>query len=255
MNETIIENYLGNIQSVEPEYMTEGIREFIGKFDKQTLKRTVDKLHMAFSKGDGKLFDSVVRQSIGMAKAPKYKEVKGFMDNFSNEQPEVGRATELSKKVLKNTFKIKDKVKLEVLGSAVAMTGWIKSKGGKTDVMKMTKDTLGQIHTKYMHVYDSGFEGMPSDTAEEEKMKQKMMDQAKKQEKTEMIVVGIVLSVIAAAIIWAGITIWGIITSPAVMGVGAILIFLFAIFKTALWGLGIAATVVLPILAYMKMSG
>ena len=182
MNEAIIENYLGNLQDIEPEYMTEGIREFVARFDKQMLKRTVDKLHTAFSRGDGDAFEDVAKKVANVAKIPKYREVQDFMGKFKEENAAISNSVEFSKKVLRNTFKIRDKAKLEILSNTMGMTAWIKSRGGRTDVMKMTKETLKKVHTQAMHVYDTGFESMESNTKEEERMKEKMMSQAKKQE-------------------------------------------------------------------------
>ena len=75
MNEAILVTYLDVLQEGEPEYMTEGIRSFIAKFDKAMFKRTVDKLHHAFSMGDGDAFNSVVKQTAKIGKIPKQKEV------------------------------------------------------------------------------------------------------------------------------------------------------------------------------------
>jgi hypothetical protein len=253
MNEAIIENYLSNIQVVEPEYMTEGIREFFGKFDKKMLKRTADRLHTAFTRGDGEEFEAVAKTTVRTTKKmPKYQEVKAYTENFGKENPEVSESAELAKRVMKNTFKIKDKAKLEILGSGIAATAWIKSKGGKYNVQKLTKDTLKEVHTKTMHIYDSGFDSLPEETQEEKEMKERLQSQAKKQEKTEMIVVGVILSLMAAAIVWGGIALWGFITSPAVAWTGIILTFLFLLFKTLLWAAGIAAVLVVPLLVLTK---
>ena len=255
MNEAIIENYLSNIQDIEPEYMTEGIREFLGRFDKVALKKTAEKVHNAFSKGDGQALDDVSRKTARVAKIPKYQEVKEFMGKFKEENPQVEDSVNLAQKVLKNTFKIRDRAKLEIIGSAVGMTAWIKSKGGRYDTMKMTRDTLKEVHTKTMHVYDTGFDDFEPSTPEEEKMKEKLQAQAKRQEKIEMIVVGIVLAVLAAAIVWAGMTIWGILTSPVTIGIGVIFTFLLILFKSALWIIGIGTPIALTILAFMKAKG
>lgn len=255
MNEFIIENYLKVLQEGEPEYMTEGIREFIAKFDKVMLKRSIDKLHHAFSNKDGDAFEEVAKK-VGQAKMlPKYKEVKTYMQKFGEENPHVQKSVELSKKVLRNTFKVRDKAKLAIMSNAVGMTAWVKSKAGRYDVLKTTKVILQDIGSRVSNIYDTGFDNMETNDAEEEKIKQEMMSKAKKQEKIEMIVVGIIMVVLVAAFIWAGITIWGIITSPAVVGTITIFAFLFMLFKSLLWGLGITATVVLPMLAYMKAKG
>lgn len=255
MNEAIIGNYLVTIQEDEPEYMTEGIREFFAKFDKQMLKRTVDKLHRAFTNGDGQAFDEVAKKTVKIGKLPKFKEVSEFMGNFTGEHPEVQKSVELAKKVTRNTFKIRDKAKLEIISNAIGMIGYIKSKGGRYDTLKMTKTTLQDINTKVMNVYDTGFENMETGSAEEEKAKEVMQSQAKKQEKIEMVVVGIVMSVLVAAIIWAGVAIWSFFTSPAVVGTGMLIMFMIMLWKTVLWALGIAAVTIVPILMYMKAAG
>ncbi len=255
MNEAIIENYLGNLQGFEPEYMTEGIREFFGKFDKVALKKTVEKVHNAFQKGDGRAFDEVAQKTARMTKLPKYQEVNSYMAKLKEEHPEVEKSSELAKKVMRNTFKIKDKAKLEIIGAALGMTAWVKSKGGRYDTMKMTRDTLKEVHTKTMHIYDTGFDDYEATTPEEEKMKEKLQSQAKKQEKIEMIIVGVILAVLAAAIIWAGVTIWGILTSPVTIGIGIIFVWLMVLFKSLLWVIGIGTPVVLAVLAFMKAKG
>lgn len=255
MNEAIIENYLSNIQGVEPEYMTEGIREFFARFDKKILKKTVEKLHMAFTRGDGEAFEEVARKTAKIAKIPKYQEVQNFMGNFQEEHPEIKDSVELSKKVLKNTFKVRDKAKLEILSSALGITAWIKSKGGKTNVAAATKETLKKVHSDVMNIYDSGFENMATDSPEEEEMKKKMLDQAKKQEKQEMIIVLVILSVLAATLIWAGITIWGILTSPVVIGMGVIITLLIMLGKILAVAIGIATPVAFAVVAYLKSRG
>jgi hypothetical protein len=255
MNEVIIENYLSNIQYVEPEYMTEGIREFMGKFDKKMLKRTADKLHTAFTRGDGDTLEDLTKKTVRVAKLPKYQEVKQYTENFAEDNPDVSKSVELAKKVLKNTFKVKDKAKLEIISSAIGATSWLKSKGGKYDVLKMTKDTLKDVHTKTMHIYDTGIVNMETDTPEEAEMKRRLETQAKRQETIEMVLVGVVLSVLAAAIVWGGMIIWGIITSPAVVWTTVIIGFLLVAFKTILWAAGITAAVVVPLFALSKLKG
>jgi hypothetical protein len=255
MNEAIIGNYLDVIQEGEPEYMTEGIREFVAKFDKQMLKRTVDKLHNAFSNGDGQAFEDVAKKSAKIIRLPKYKEMKTFMGKFSEEHPEIEKSVDLAKKVTRNTFKIKDKAKLELISTAIGMTGYIKSKGGRYDPLKMTKTTLQDINTQVMNVYDTGFENIETSTPEEEKAKERLMSQAKKQEKIEMIVVGVVISVLVAAIVWAGITIWGILTSPAVAITGVILIILMFLYKAILLTLGVAIVAIPSIQAFKAARG
>jgi hypothetical protein len=255
MNEAIIENYLTVIQDVEPDYLTEGLRNFVGNFDKKVLKRTMDKLHMSFTKGDGETFDQIAKKTARIAKLPKYQEVKNFMGKFQDENPAINDSVELSKKVLKNTFKIKDKAKLEIMGSAVGMTAWIKSKGGRTNVTAATKETLQKIHTDVMNIYDTGFENMSTNTAEEEEMQKKLMSQAKKQEKQELIIVLIILSVLAASVVWAGVTIWGIVTSPVVIGLGVITTMLIMVAKFLMAYLGIAATVAFSALIFLKSRG
>jgi hypothetical protein len=255
MNEAIIGNYLDTLQEGEPEYMTEGIREFVAKFDKQMLKRTIDKLHNAFSNGDGQAFEDVAKKTAKVGKLPKYKEVVDFMGSFTEEHPEMEKSVELAKKVTRNTFKIKDKAKLEIISNAVAITSYIKSKGGRFDTLKLTKTTLQDINTQVMNVYDTGFENMETSSAEEEKAKERMMSNAKKQEKIEMIVVGVVIAVLVAAVVWAGIAIWSFFTSPAVIGTGMIIVLLIMLWKMALWALGIAAVSVVPIMMLMKTRG
>jgi hypothetical protein len=254
MNEAIIGNYLDALQEGEPEYMTEGIREFVAKFDKQMLKRTIDKLHRAFSNGDGQTFDEVAKKTAKIGKLPKYKEVMNFMGGFTKEHPEMEKSVELARKVAKNTFKIRDKAKLEIVANAVGMTSYVKSKGGRYDTFKITKTTLQDINTQVSNIYDTGFENMETSTPEEEKMKERMESQSKKQEKVEMIVVGVVISVLVAAIIWAGIAIWGFFTSPAVIGTITIIALLIMVFKTMLWLLGISAVMIIPVLTYMKAT-
>lgn len=255
MNEFIIENYLNVLQDGEPEYMTEGIREFVAKFDKVMLKKTIDKLHRAFSQKDGDSFDEVAKKIGQIKKIPKYQEVKTYMKNFGEENPKIGEAKELSLKVLRNTFKIKDKAKLEILSNAVGMTAWIKSKAGRYDVMKTTKVALQDIASRVSNIYDGGFENMATDTPEEERMKEKMMEKSKKQEKIEMVVVGVVLAVLVAAFIWAGITIWGIITSPVAAGIAAIIAITIIVFKSLMWALMVTTPVVLAITAFQKAKG
>lgn len=183
MNEAVLENYLGNLQGEEPEYLTEGIREYIAKFNKAVLKKTTEKIHRAFTKGDVDAFESASKNVITKTKLPKIQEVKNFMGKLHEENPKFGDSVELSKKVLRNTFKIKDKAKLEILGNSIGMIGWIKSKGGKYDPLKLTRDALQDIHTKTMHIYDTGFEEFTPSTPEEEKMKEKLMSDAKKTRK------------------------------------------------------------------------
>ena len=252
MNEAIIENYLSNIQCIEPEYMTEGIREFVGKFNKTVLKRTADRIHHAFSRGDSQALEDVTRQAAGMAKIPKYQEVKSFTQNYGEENTQFKASAELSKKVIRNTYKVRDKAKLEILGNAIAVIGMIKSKGGKYDSMKMTKDALKDVNIKLMNIYDAGFDNIETSSPDEEAAKQKMMEQAKKQEKLEMIIVGVVLSVMAAAIIWAGVTLFGIGTSPLAGIIAAIMAFLLLLFKVQAAVLGVGLPIALAAIGFMK---
>ena len=255
MNEAIIENYLDTIQSSEPEYMTEGLREFLGRVNKSVFHNTVEKLHRAFSKGDAQAFESFVKQTSDRGKLPKYKEVKNYMGNFSEENPEFGKAADLAKRVIKNTYKIKDKAKLEIMSNAVAMTSWVKSKGGRTDVMTATKTNLHNINNSYSNIYDTGLQNMQASTPEEEEFQKKMTEAANKQEKIEMILVAVIIAILAGAIIWAGIAIWGFFTSPAVVASLALFAFLGMIFKVLLWGVGIATTIVVPTLLFLKAKG
>jgi len=255
MNEAILVTYLDVLQEGEPEYMTEGIRSFIAKFDKAMFKRTVDKLHHAFSMGDGDAFNSVVKQTAKIGKIPKQKEVSQFMDNVKEENPGFGKAVDLSKKVIKNTFKIRNKDKLEIMANMVGMAGWIKSKGGRRDPVRETKIILQEINSRVANIYEDGFESMEATTPEEEEMKKRMMTQAKKQEKNEMIIVSIILSILTGAIVWAGIAIWSFFTSGpflatvAVLGIGALLL------KVLMWAVGISAVISGGVLTYLKATG
>lgn len=257
MNEAILENYLDVIQGGDdPEYLTEGLREFIGKFNKQTLKRTMDKLHMAFSKGDGEAFDAVAKQTaLQVKKIPKMQEVEEYMKNLKEENPDFARSTELSKKVLKNTYKIRDKNKLAIMGNIIGMASWVKSKGGKYDMMKTTKTTLQDIGSQVSSVYDTGFDEMETSTPEEEELKKKMIAQSKKQEKVEMIVVAVILGVLAAAVVWGGIAIWSVATSPWVIGLAVASTLGVILFKILCGLVGLAAVLVVPITMYIKAKG
>lgn len=255
MNEAIIETYLDVLQEGEPEYMTEGIREFVAKFDKAMFKRTIDKLHHAFSKGDGDAFNSVVKQTAKIGKLPKHKEVSQYMDKFREENSAFGDSVDLAKKVIRNTFKIRDKAKLEIIANMIGMTSWVKTKGGRRDLVKETKIILQNIGSRVANVYDTGFDNMDASTPEEEEMKRKMMAQTKKQEKNEMIVVGIVLSILVAAIVWAGIAIWSFFTSPAF--VGAVVAFSLGalLLKILMWAVGVSAIISGSVIAYLKATG
>jgi len=256
MNEAIIEGYLNVLQDGDPEYMTEGMKEFFAKFDKQMLKRTVDKFHMAFTNGNADIFDDVAKKTVkNIKKIPKYAEVTEFFKGFHEEHPAVKKAAELSKKVIKNTFKIKDKAKLEIISGMIGMTAWVKSKGGKYDTMKMVKTTLHDISSRVSSVYDTGFQDIETTSKEEEKMKEIMISSAKKQEKIEMIVVGVILIVLVSAIVWAGIAIWNFFTSPAALGIAAALVIGTFLFKMLMWGVGIATAIVIPTLIYIKAQG
>lgn len=254
MNEIILDNYLSNIQDVEPEYMTEGIREFLGKFNKAMLKKTADRLHAAFTNGDAQPFELVAKETaVVTRKMPKYQEVKNFIGNFSEENPGFSKSVDLSRKVLKNSFKIKDKAKLEIAAVGAGVTSWIRSKGGKIDPMKMTKVTLQEIGTRVNNIYDTGFEDMDATTPEEEQMKKEMVSKSHKQEKVEMIVVGVILSVLAAVIIWAGMSLWAFVTSPFVGIIAAVIAFLIMFFKVAIASLPLVAGTAFAILQFMKM--
>lgn len=256
MNEAIIENYLDVIQGGdEPDYLTEGLREFVGKFNKQVLKRTMDKLHTAFSRGDGQSFEDVAKKTAQIGKLPKAAEVEKYVENLSEDSPDLGKSVDLSKKVLKNTFKIRDKNKLAIIANMVGMAAWVKSKGGKYDMMKTTRTTLQDIGSQVQSVYDTGFDDMEASTPEEEEMKRKMIEQSKKQEKVEMIIVAVVLSVLAGAVIWAGIAIWGVATSPWVIALAAISAFGVLLFKVLCALVGLAAITVIPIITYLKAKG
>jgi len=256
MNEAIINTYLNVLQEGEPEYMTEGLREFLAKFDKAHFKRYMDKLYNAFTKGDASAFEDIAKKSIQVGKKmPKYKEIEMSTKSFKDDNPDYGKAVELSKKVIRNTFKIKDKAKLEMIGNAVAMTGWIKSKGGRKDVLRETKVTLQNINSQVSSVYDTGFESYEASTPEEEEMKKKFMAQSKKQEKSEMIVVGVIISVLVASVIWAGIAIWGFFTSPAVMVTITVVTFMTLLLKTLAWAVGIAATIAVGAISFTKATG
>ena len=255
MNEAIIGTYLNVLQESEPEYMTEGLRELVAKFDKAMFKRTVDKLHHAFSNGDGEAFESVAKQTAKMGKFPKFKEISDFMGKAKEENPAFGNSVELAKKVVRNTFKIRDKAKLEMIANMVAMTGWIKSKGGRKDPVRETKLTLQSIGNSVANVYDNGFENMEASTPEEEEMKRKMMDQTKKQEKNEMIVVAIILSVLVGAIVWAGIAIWGFFTSWQFAAAVAAVAGGTVLLKVLAFLVGIATVVSSSMIIYLKASG
>jgi cobalamin biosynthesis Mg chelatase CobN len=256
MNEAIIENYLCVIQGEdEPENLSEGMREFMGKFNKQVLKRTMDKLHMAFSNGDGQAFDDVAKKTAKVAKIPKAKEIEEYMGTLKEDNPEFADSVELSKKVLKNTFKLRDKNKLEIIANMTGMAAWVKSKGGKYDLKKTTRTTLQSIGSQVSSVYDTGFDDMESNTPEEEELQRKMIEQSKKQEKIEMIIVAVVLSVLAAAVVWAGISIWSVATSPWVLGLAAISAFGVILFKILCALIGVAAVTVIPTLMFLKGKG
>jgi hypothetical protein len=262
MNEAIIETYLDVIQEGsfviqegELEHMSEGLREFVSKFNKASLKRMIDKLHHAFSNGDGVAFDSVVKQTAKIGKMPKVKEVSDFMGKAKEENPGFGDSVDLAKKVIKNTFKIRDKAKLEMVANMVGLAGWIKSKGGKTDPVRETKITLQDINSRVNNVYDTGFENMESSTPEEEELKRKMMEQAKKQEKKEMIVVAIVLIVTVGAVVWAGIAVWTFLTSFMFVGTVAAVAGGALLLKILMYAVGIAAVASGGIIAYLKATG
>ena len=54
------------------------------------------------------------------------------------------------------------------MGNIIGMTSWVKSKGGKYDMMKTTKTTLQDIGSQVSSVYDTGFDDMETSTPEEE---------------------------------------------------------------------------------------
>jgi hypothetical protein len=254
MDDCIIENYLGNIQDIEPEYMTEGMREFLGKFNKAVLKKTVDRIHNAFSKGDGDSFNAVAKETAIVArKIPKVKEVQEFAGNFAKDHPEFQESMDLSRRVIKNSFKIKDKAKLELAALGAGMAAWVKSKGGKINLMQVTKTTLQDIGARVNNIYDTGFDDMDATTPEEEEMKKAMASKAQKQEKIEMIVVGVILAVLSAVVIWAGMSLWAWITSPAVGILVSIIAILVFVFKVLVVGLEIALPTALAILTFMKV--
>jgi len=253
MNEAILETYLGVIQEDGLEYMSEGMRDFLAKFDKAMIKRLMDKIHNTFSKGDPESLDSIMKQSVKVTrKIPKYKEVLDTTSKFKEDNPDYNKSVELSTKVLRNTFKIKDKAKLELIANAVGLTSWIKTKGGRKDMMRETKVTLQELNSRVSSVYDTGFSNYEASTPEEEEMKKKMMDQSKKQEKTEMIIVGVILAILAAAFIWGGIAVWGFITSPATAILLTITLILGGIFKYLLMAVGIAIPVALGAIQFTK---
>jgi hypothetical protein len=255
MNEAILDTYLNVLQEDGSEYMAEGLREFVAKFDKAMIKRFTDKMHRAFTKGDADSFNDVLKQSVKVTKKmPKYKDVVDTTGKFKEDNPDYNRSVELSKKVLRNTFKIKDKAQLELVGNAVGLTSWVKTKGGRKDMMRETKITLQELNNKVTSVYDTGFENYETSTAEEEEMQKKMMAQSKKQEKTELIVVGVVISMLVAAIIWIGVAFWGFATSPTVGIILSILLILGAWFKVIMWAVGIGAPIALGAIAYTKGS-
>jgi uncharacterized membrane protein len=119
----------------------------------------------------------------------------------------------------------------------------------------MTKITLHDIGSRVNNIYDTGFEDMDATTPEEEEMKKSMAKKAKQQEKVEMIVVGVVLSVLAAVIVWAGMGLWAFITSPAVGIIAAIIAFLILAFKLTVSALTIGLPIAFSIMAYMKAKG
>ena len=252
MNEAIIENYLGNIQGIEPDYMTEGIRDFVAKFDKVMLKRTAEKLHNAFTKGDAKAYDEVARKTARVAKIPKYRELKDFTDKFQEENPQIAESFNLSKKVLRNTFKIRDKAKLEIISTGIGMTAWIKSKGGRYDTLKLTRDTLKDIHTQTMHIYDTGFDEYEPTTQEEEQMIKRLNKQAKRQEKMEIILVGVVLAVLVAALVWGGIVLWGILSNPVTVAIALTVAWIMMLWKVMLGILAVTLPIIMTIIGFKK---
>jgi hypothetical protein len=261
MNEDIIESYLDIvqegtfvIQEDELEHMSEGLREFVGKINKASFKRMTDKLHRSFSNGDGDGFDSVAKETSKIGKVPKVKEISDLMTKAREDSPAFGASIDLAKKVVKNTFKIRDKAKLEIIGSIIGMTGWIKSKGGKTDPVRETKVTLQNINSQVNNVYDTGFENMEASTPEEEEMKAKMIDQSKQQEKKEMIVVGIVLSVLVSAIVWAGIAIFSFFTSWQFMGAAAALAAGTILLKVLMFMVAGTASIAAVVITFLKVS-
>jgi hypothetical protein len=255
MNEAIIEDYIVVLEGREPEYMTEGLREFIAKFDKNMFKRSADKIYQAFSKGDGEAFDDVAKKTAKIGKIPKFKEVSTFMAKFKEDHPEIDKSIDLTKKVLRNTFKVRDKAKLEIMSNLVGMTALVKSKGGRIDPLKITKTTLQQISSDVNSVYDTGFENMETNTTEEEKAKSIMIKNAKKQEKVEMVLVSIILALFAGAIVWAGIALWSFFTSPYIIAAAAVMTLGVMLLKLLAWGVGIATIIIIPTITYLKATG
>jgi hypothetical protein len=257
MNEAIIENYLNIIQADESEYLDEGLREFAGKLNKSALKRRIDKLHRAFTKGDAQAFNDVIKSTSDIKKMPKYREFKSIMEKFKTKSPQIEESVELSKKVLKNTFKIKDKVKLEILGNAMGMIGWLKSRGGKQDPLKMTREALKEAHTKAMNIYDTGLDNMQPSNEEEEKMKKTMIAKAKTQEMIELILIGIIIAMAVAAAIAIGVGLWTLFAVWIPIWISTILTILPAMFSMLLKILGISAVgaaMVLGLFGFLKVQ-
>ena len=82
-----------------------------------------------------------------------------------------------------------------------------------------------------------------------------MIDQSKKQEKVEMIIVAVVLSVLAAAVVWGGIGVWSFATSPWVVGLAVATTIGVILFKILCALVGLAALTVVPITMYIKAKG
>lgn len=214
MSEIMLENYLSKIQPDEiPPYLTEGIRDFIDKFDRKKLKNTVEKLHLALNKNDKNALKDVSRNFRGVKKVPKYKEMREYSKKVQEDNPELEAAFEMSKRVIKNTFKIKDKAKLEILGNAIASAAWVKSKGKRNQIVTNAKVVLQSIGTRVSSIYDTGVD----EDLDQNSVQAQIIQASNKQQKLENIVVFTILAVLVGAFMFAGIVIWTIITSKIII--------------------------------------
>jgi hypothetical protein len=229
MSDILLDEYLSHLQvNEEPPYLTEGIREFISKFDKNMLKKTVDQLHLALNKNDKNALKNVTRNLRGAKKVPKFKEVQQYSQRVKEESPEMEASAELSKKVIKNTFKIKDKAKLEIMGNAMASAAWVKSKGKRTEILSNTRILLQQVGNRVSSIYDTGIDDSDAD---DRALQVQMIQNAQKEQKLEQLVVLVILGVLVSVIVFAGVLIWSIITSKLVMFLAVTLVLAIAIGK------------------------
>lgn len=227
-----LENYLIEIQpDIYPEYLTEGLREFIAKFDRKKLKKSIEKLHLGINKDDKNALKDFSREIVSIKKIPKFKEMESYKENIHGDHPEVEQSSNFSEKVIKNTFKIKDKAKLSVMGSAVSSAAWVMSKGKKDQMMKNTKVVLQKIGDKMSSIYDTGLEGSSGDIKDWEK--RLMIQDTKKQENMERIMMITILGILVGAFLFAGIVVWTIISSKLIIFIATVLIVIALISKVS----------------------